>query len=201
VSWAQLRDVVSEGLLRPSDPVWRAGQPDWVPAHTLEGLFPSPGTAAAPPPFTPHAAGERSRSAETDLGHLASPWLRLGGQLLDAIVVWAIILIAFGWAAFSDSDLHLSAGFALPVVMMYLLAVGYVLLADGLPGGQSLGKRVLKMTVIKERTGRPCSFVDSFVRNLLLAVLGPIDWLFIFGRKHQRLGDKAAGTLVLKIDG
>jgi len=24
-----------------------------------------------------------------------------------------------------------------------------------------------------------------------------IDWLFIFGEKHQRLGDKVAGTIVV----
>jgi hypothetical protein len=27
--------------------------------------------------------------------------------------------------------------------------------------------------------------------------LGPIDWIFIFGERHQRLGDEAAGTIVI----
>jgi uncharacterized RDD family membrane protein YckC len=30
-----------------------------------------------------------------------------------------------------------------------------------------------------------------------LAILGPIDRIFIFGERHQRLGDKAAGTIVI----
>jgi uncharacterized RDD family membrane protein YckC len=35
------------------------------------------------------------------------------------------------------------------------------------------------------------------VRNILLSILGPIDWIFIFGERRQRLGDKAAGTIVV----
>lgn len=45
-------------------------------------------------------------------------------------------------------------------------------------------------------TGAPCSCGQSLARNLLLAVLGPIDWVFIFGERHQCLGDKLAGTIV-----
>ncbi len=52
--------------------------------------------------------------------------------------------------------------------------------------------------VVDARTGQPCTFGQSFVRNLLLSILGFIDWLFIFGRKRQRLGDMAAPTLVIK---
>ena len=76
-------------------------------------------------------------------------------------------------------------------------ALFYYLLADGLPGGQSLGKRWIGTRVIRVQTGEPCSFARSVVRNLFLAVLGPIDWVFIFGEHHQRLGDKVAGTAVV----
>lgn len=72
----------------------------------------------------------------------------------------------------------------------------YFLFADGLRGGQSLGKRWIGMYVIDEKSGEPCTFGDSFIRNVF-AALGPIDWIFIFGEKHQRLGDKAAGTIVV----
>ena len=53
------------------------------------------------------------------------------------------------------------------------------------------------MHVIDARTQVPCCYGQSFVRNLLLAVLGPIDWIFIFGDRHQRLGDIVAGTVVI----
>ena len=76
-------------------------------------------------------------------------------------------------------------------------ALFYYFFADGLHGGQSFAKRWLGMQVIDENTGAPCTYGQSFVRNLLLFVLGPLDWIFIFGDKHQRLGDKAAGTIVI----
>lgn len=78
-----------------------------------------------------------------------------------------------------------------------LFSLAYYFLADGLPGGRSIGKRMLGMTVVHAETGLPCTMGQSFVRNVLLAVLGPLDWVFIFGEQHQRLGDKAAGTIVV----
>jgi uncharacterized RDD family membrane protein YckC len=54
--------------------------------------------------------------------------------------------------------------------------------------------------VVDARTGEPCTYRQSFIRNILLTFLGPIDWLFIFGERHQRLGDKAAGTIVVTAD-
>jgi uncharacterized RDD family membrane protein YckC len=47
-------------------------------------------------------------------------------------------------------------------------------------------------------TVAPCTWGDSFIRNV--SILGPIDALFIFGEDHQRLGDKAAGTVVIVAD-
>ena len=123
---------------------------------------------------------------------LASPSNRLMGQLIDGSV-GAVPFIAGGiLSAISES-----AGRVL-LLLGIAWSVFYYLFADGFPGGQSLGKRWLGMQVISEATGEPCSFGQSFVRNLLLALLGPIDWIFIFGEKHQRLGDKAAGTIVIE---
>ena len=78
------------------------------------------------------------------------------------------------------------------------LLVMYYLFADGLPGGQSLGKRVARTMTVDRRTGRPCSYGQSFLRNLSLWILGPIDWIFILGSNRQRLGDKLADTIVIE---
>ena len=86
-------------------------------------------------------------------------------------------------------------------VLVFVLAIiwssAYYLFADGLHDGQSLAKRQLGIRVIDAETGAPCTFWQSFLRNLLLAILGPLDWIFIFGERHQRLGDKAANTIVV----
>jgi len=132
-----------------------------------------------------HVFGER-RTTLT----LASRADRLFGQCIDGLVGGAPLLLAL-----LLTRLFHAGGFLL--VPAGLWSAFYYLFADGLPGGQSLGKRFIGMYVIDEKSGEPCTWGDSFVRNFFLAALGPIDWLFIFGDKHQRLGDKVAGTIVV----
>jgi uncharacterized RDD family membrane protein YckC len=122
---------------------------------------------------------------------LASRSTRLLGQLLDGFVGAAPFIAGSVLSSINDAagTMLLVAGIA--------WSIFYYLFADGFPGGQSLGKRWLGTQVIDAATGTPCTFGQSFIRNLLLAVLGPIDWIFIFGAPHQRLGDKAAGTIVV----
>lgn len=122
---------------------------------------------------------------------LASLPQRLAAQFLDGLVA-AVPAIAGALI----TVLLTRAGIAL-IVIGILFALLYTLLADGLEGGQSIGKRMVGIRVVSADTGAPCTFGQSFLRNLLLAFLGPIDWIFIFGERHQRLGDKAAGTIVI----
>jgi uncharacterized RDD family membrane protein YckC len=91
-----------------------------------------------------------------------------------------------------------TAGEAAGICGMFC-AILYLLLADGLRNGQSYGKRAVYIAVIDATTGRPCTFRQSLVRNLSLVVLGVIDWVFMAGRKQQRLGDRAAGTIVVSV--
>jgi uncharacterized RDD family membrane protein YckC len=116
---------------------------------------------------------------------------RLAAQFLDGLVAAALPIAAF----LVTFVLH-AVGIVL-IVLACVFAFLYTLLADGLEGGQSYGKRMVGIRVVSMQTGRPCSFGQSFIRNLLLMLLGPIDWIFIFGERRQRLGDKAAGTIVI----
>ena len=123
------------------------------------------------------------------LASLASPPQRFSAQFIDSIVTLLIFIPAvLVWPAVRSLGV---AGF--------VLAAAYLLLADGLPNGQSIGKRVLGIAVIDQRTRKPCTYFQSFGRNFLLALLGIFDWIFIFGRKHQRLGDMAANTIVVRL--
>jgi len=123
------------------------------------------------------------------LASLSERWV---GQLLDSLVAIAAVLVSAIPYVFSQT---LGAVCLLIGVFFALL---YTLLADGLRKGQSYGKRIMKTAVIDASSGQPCTFGKSFLRNLLLALLGFIDWVFIFGAKRQRLGDKAANTIVVK---
>ena len=123
---------------------------------------------------------------------LASLMARLGGQFLDGLIYLFILLVGLllggsitGWIG--------------PVIGI-IAAILYLLFQDGLANGQSWGKRLVKTKVIDATTSTSCTFGQSFIRNLILTILGLIDWVFIFGEKRQRLGDRAAGTLVVKLN-
>ena len=119
---------------------------------------------------------------------LATRGQRLIAQLIDgfvyALIVLGGILLAF-------------VTFGISAVVGGVAAAAYLLFQDGLGSGQSYAKRWVGIQVIEVRAGGACSFGQSFIRNLLLLVLGFIDWLFIFGAARQRLGDKAAGTVAV----
>lgn len=129
------------------------------------------------------AAQEAMRSA------LSSPELRLGAKLIDLVVSQVILLLSFLLLVVAKPLAFVGA----------VLSVAYLFLADGFPRGQSVGKRLLGIAVIDQVTKRPCSYPKSVVRNLLLWLLGIVDWLFIFGRTRQRLGDKLAATIVVRV--
>ena len=122
---------------------------------------------------------------------LASLGERFTGQFLDGLIYMAIFVIG------------LLLGLPFDIVILTILgvvaAILYELFQDGLTNGQSLGKKAVKTKVIDSRTADPCTFGQSFLRNFLLAILGFIDWVFIFGEKRQRLGDRAAHTYVVKL--
>lgn len=119
---------------------------------------------------------------------VASLGARLVGQFIDAFVALGLLLIAVPLSNVHESLAYVGlAGF-----------LGYYLLADGLPGGQSLGKRFLKIAVVKEETGEPCSYSSSFVRNIA-QILGFFDWVWIFGDRRRRAGDVLAHTKVIAL--
>ena len=126
---------------------------------------------------------------------LPSRITRFLGQFLDGMIGFAPV---FG--AILVSLVNEKLGTVL-VVAALIFAVLYYFLADALQDGQSWAKRLLGMAVVDARTGAPCSLGQSFVRNFLLAILGPFDWIFIFGGEKRRLGDIAAGTQVVAARG
>lgn len=62
----------------------------------------------------------------------------------------------------------------------------YLLIADGFPGGQSLGKRLTGVRVVRRKSGAPCRFQDSILRNadlgvvFLLLLFPLLGWILFF---------------------
>jgi len=94
------------------------------------------------------------------------------------------------------------AGLGLWMVIAFIVEWFYYVVFEMTMGGQSIGKRLLGLRVVKV-AGHPIGFYDSVLRNLLRAAdLLPLTYAVgalsvLFTRRFQRLGDLAAGTIVV----
>jgi len=67
-----------------------------------------------------------------------------------------------------------------------LAALTYSLIADGFFDGRSLGKKVIGLRVVNLRTGMPCNFKDSMLRNIpiaavvMFALIPILGWILLF---------------------
>ena len=124
---------------------------------------------------------------------LASLSGRFWGQLLDSLVYAVIVGIPFGvWMRMGLEGTNIMLWVAASIALLYLL------FQDAL-NGRSIGKRLMKIRVVDSKSGLPCKWWQSFLRNLSLPILSVIDCIFILGEKKQRLGDKLSKTLVVRI--
>lgn len=134
---------------------------------------------------------------------LAGPARRALAYLIDLLLRGAILLALAIPALLADlfSD---SAGFRAGIVLivLFVLEWGYFVLSELLMRGSSVGKRALGLRVVRQ-DGLPVRFGDSLIRNLLRAAdflpfsyaLGGLT--MIADRDFRRLGDLAAGTIVI----
>ena len=91
------------------------------------------------------------------------------------------------------------------LVALFVIQFGYYIIFEMATGGKTPGKEVAGLRVVKEN-GHPLTAADLIIRNLLRL----IDFLpFAYGvgvivmflnERSKRLGDFAAGTLVVRVD-
>ncbi len=122
---------------------------------------------------------------------LASRSDRFVAQVLDAIV--AVGLSVALWVGLGQL-----LGGEQSVVLGFMGLFYYRLMCDGY-SGRSIGKRALRIQVIRRESDTACGFGGSLVRNLSLWMFGIFDVLFILGGNKRRLGDYIAGTTVIKV--
>ena len=96
-----------------------------------------------------------------------------------------------------------SGAVAVFTIVLFLVFFGYDVLFEVRSRGRTLGKRWTGLRVVRAG-GQPITFVPSCVRNVMrivdiLPALYAIGMLSIFvTRQNQRLGDLAAGTLIVR---
>lgn len=132
---------------------------------------------------------------------LASPVLRLGALAIDLLVVaaaWGLISVLFRLLGLVAPDLARG----IELVAYFLLSQGYRIGCEWGWRGQSVGKRLLRLRVVDERGWR-LTFGQIVLRNLVRFVdalplaYGVGGVAALVSRRGQRLGDLAAGTIVV----
>jgi uncharacterized RDD family membrane protein YckC len=128
------------------------------------------------------------------------------------ILAFTLVILALIWSFIFKQikDLGVSifgSNFGLWLIAISLLSfffiyTGYFVLFETLWQGQTPGKRIAKILVVRD-DGRPVGLQQSALR----ALLRPLDeslfigaFLITFSNREKRLGDLAAGTIVIQAE-
>jgi uncharacterized RDD family membrane protein YckC len=123
--------------------------------------------------------------------------------LIQAALLVALALLLFGGVSLGGGDSGAGVLVALYFIVSFLVFVGYDITFEVLNSGQTPGKRMNGLRVVRTE-GQPVNFITSAIRNVLRVV----DWLpfsyaagavsILVTSQNQRLGDLAAGTVVVR---
>ena len=116
-------------------------------------------------------------------------------------VIW--IFAFFGPSLKAFNKLSAQWAVAIYVFLLFLFNWGYFTLFEAFWNGRTPGKRIARIRVI-QRSGRAIGLFESMARNFI-RYIDQIPFFYAVGaiaifatRDHQRLGDLAAGTLVVR---
>jgi uncharacterized RDD family membrane protein YckC len=145
-------------------------------------------------------------SIEMPLAGIGSRFIAL---LVDYLIWGAGLLVLLVLAAMVLPAMHTFSRIseqwtiAIAIFFVFLVNWGYFTLFEAFWNGRTPGKRVARIRVI-QRSGRAIGLFESMARNLVRYV-DQIPSFYAVGviamfvtRQHQRLGDLAAGTLVVR---
>lgn len=173
-----------------------------LPPHGVPGIPPGYPPELIPPGFNPWLgtfAGPR----------YASVWSRIAAYLIDSLVLGVVNVVAYLAVIVVATTTDQTGAPTVPPTAM-LAAIILVLVLDGIyfvaqegSSGQTIGKRVLGIKVVKADGGE-MSVDAALVRYLFLLLaglgLGGLVTLLMISLSDtkQRIGDRVAGTIVVK---
>lgn len=128
---------------------------------------------------------------------------RAVAQMLDLLIVFGVLAaVYFAALAFSavGSD---TAGYLIALIGSFVVIFGYFWTSEALWSGQTVGKKVFRLRAVGDR-GEPMTFMQAGIRNVVrlvdfLPYAYGVGLVVLFANgKGKRLGDLAAGTVVVK---
>lgn len=114
--------------------------------------------------------------------------------IIIGVILWCIYRYApFFWDAYTGWILGIS------LILFFIIHLGYYIVLEMNMNGKSLGKKIMKLRIIRDN-GQPLTLKHSIIRNLFRVFIdifgiGPV--LMFLNKKHKRLGDIVASTIVV----
>ena len=148
-----------------------------------------------------------------ELVDIEMPLAGIGSRFIALLIdylIWGAAFLVLGLLAAitlpgikAFSRISAQWAVAIFIFIFFLFHWGYFTLFEAFWNGRTPGKRVARIRVI-QRSGRAIGLFESMARNLVRFV-DQIPFFYAVGvitmfvsRQHQRLGDLAAGTLVVR---
>lgn len=221
----QVREQLNAGLIGYDDLVWHEGMANWAPVRTE---FPPLATPPIPAPL-PSQTGQSlanpflaatNAATNSKPPELAGRGRRLSAVVIDGFIVAVACAPGLVWLVSSLGDLHPGSEHSTPADILPL--IGAPLLVVLLPllalliyqtwllsvRGQTIGKRLLDIRIIRMNGDNPgfvhAVLLRSFVMQLLGAIpivggiIALVDPLLIFRADRRCLHDLLADTQVVE---
>jgi len=124
-------------------------------------------------------------------------------QILDLLILAGVLFAVYFFALFEVGLGQDTLGGLIAIIGSFVVIFGYHWACEAFWSGQTIGKRVFRLRAVGDR-GEPLTFAQAGIRNIVRLV-DFLPWfygvglvvLFANGR-GKRLGDLAAGTIVVK---
>jgi len=137
---------------------------------------------------------------------LAGVGARLAALIIDSLLQFVAIAVcgAVIWAAnyqLRQGGVAVRSSIALAVFLLlaFTIYLGYFVVLELTMNGQTIGKRLFGLRVIRDN-GQPIEFSQALMRGIIRSSLDMMYiglFVILFSKKHKRVGDMAAGTIVV----
>jgi uncharacterized RDD family membrane protein YckC len=168
--------------------------------------------SSTPPAFppAPGAYGDKltietpeQTALEFPIAGVGSRFLAFGlDSLIQSLLGLVLLFVSIAFPAKYLSAISRLWAVTILLIFAFCLYFGYFAIFEAVWNGQTPGKRVVRIRVIKE-TGRPIAPVESVARNLM-RIVDQLPAVYAVGivsvllsRQSKRLGDFVAGTIVV----
>ncbi|MGW5345511.1 RDD family protein [Streptomyces sp. HUAS TT3] len=175
------------------------------PQQPPQGVPPQYGYPQQPPaPYPGHPAPGMPGMPGMGMPELAHWGLRVGAYLLDMLIIagpmYALGFIDLGT---SSDPANAQPGVFFAIGALYAVAMAFYQLYREGSTGQTIGKKVVGISLRRESDGNTLGFGMAFVRKLAHFLDGLpcyIGWLWpLWDDKKQTFADKVCSTVVIRV--